>query len=190
MNTPHGDLVLSDVSIHPSPNVDILRVKFDCELKFEDHVRGIVSRVSQIIVFWGLWNVYLWTPLCYFVAILHLFSQSLSIVLQCGDQLLNVTISFSSARCIQWPGVALIRISYRCVIDVMLLSCVCYTMLIQTRNYCIFSEFPSASTRVRQPKLVWIAAVELPCSQKYFFSSMKIMFSFHVTLRFASLNRG
>ena len=26
------------------------------------------------LVFWGWWNVYMWTPLCYWVAILHLFS--------------------------------------------------------------------------------------------------------------------
>ena len=36
------------------------------------------------LVFWGRWNVYLWTPLCYFFAILHSFSQSLSIVLPVG----------------------------------------------------------------------------------------------------------
>ena len=38
---------LSGVSIRASPNLDILGVKFDSKLTFEDHVRGIVSRVSQ-----------------------------------------------------------------------------------------------------------------------------------------------
>ena len=47
MRHPHGDLVLSGLSIQASPNLDILRVKFDRKLTFEDHVRGIVSRVSQ-----------------------------------------------------------------------------------------------------------------------------------------------
>ena len=42
-----GDLVLSGVSICASPNLDILCVKFDRRLAFEDHVRGIVSSVSQ-----------------------------------------------------------------------------------------------------------------------------------------------
>ena len=65
------------------------------------------------LVFWGWWNVYLWTPLCYYVAILHLFSQSLSIVLRCGGQLLNVTFtsgrlcpdpSFLLCRCFVWLG--------------------------------------------------------------------------------------
>ena len=49
VNTRYGDLVLSGVSICASPNLDILGVKFDSRLSFEDHVRGIVSRVSQTI---------------------------------------------------------------------------------------------------------------------------------------------
>ena len=75
----------------------------------------------------------LWTPLCCFVATVHLFSQSLSIVLRCGSLLRNVIFSFSSTWCIRWPGIALIRLSCRCFIDVMLLHCVCYTMLIRIR---------------------------------------------------------
>ena len=47
VNHPHGDLVMSGVSIGASPNLDILGVKFDSKLTFEDHVRGIVCRVSQ-----------------------------------------------------------------------------------------------------------------------------------------------
>ena len=49
MNPPHGDLVLSGVSIGASPKLDILGVKFDSRLTFEDNVRGIVSSVSQRI---------------------------------------------------------------------------------------------------------------------------------------------
>ena len=49
LNPPHGHLVLFGVSIRPSPNLDILGMKFDRKLNFEDHVRGIVSRVSQRI---------------------------------------------------------------------------------------------------------------------------------------------
>ena len=47
VNPPHGDLVLSGVSICASPELDILGVKFDSMLTFEDQVRCIVSRVSQ-----------------------------------------------------------------------------------------------------------------------------------------------
>ena len=45
----HGDLVLSGVSIRARPNLDILGVKFERKLTFEDNVRGFVSRVSQRI---------------------------------------------------------------------------------------------------------------------------------------------
>ena len=49
VNHPQGDLVLCGVSICVSPNLGILGVKLDNRLAFEDHVRGIVFRVSQII---------------------------------------------------------------------------------------------------------------------------------------------
>ena len=49
MSLPHGDVVLSGVSIRASPNLDILDVKFDSKLTFKNHVRGIVCRVSQRI---------------------------------------------------------------------------------------------------------------------------------------------
>ena len=42
VNHSYGDLVFSMVSIPASPNLDILDVKFDCKLTFEDHVPGIV----------------------------------------------------------------------------------------------------------------------------------------------------
>ena len=46
--------ILCGVSICASPNLDILDVKFDGKLTFEDHVRGIDSRVSQRIVILSL----------------------------------------------------------------------------------------------------------------------------------------
>ena len=49
MSPPHGDLIFSGVSVRGSPNLDILDVKFDSKLTFEDYVRGIVSLVSQRI---------------------------------------------------------------------------------------------------------------------------------------------
>ena len=81
----------------------------------------------------GWWSVSLWTPLCYFVATMHLFSQSLSIIIRCVGQLLNVTFSIWSSMCIRWPWFAPIRVSCRCVIDVVLLGWVCCTRLIRTR---------------------------------------------------------
>ena len=43
VSPPHGDMVLSVVSVRASPNFDILGVKFACKLTFKDHVCGIVS---------------------------------------------------------------------------------------------------------------------------------------------------
>ena len=100
---------------------------------------------------WGWCSVSLWTPLCCSVATMHLFSQSLSIVLRCAAVLVDVIFGFSNARCIRWPGCALFRLSCRCVIDVMLLHCVSCTRLIQTLII-LYNELPSASVRVRQTR--------------------------------------
>ena len=83
-----------------------------------------------------------------FVATMHLFSQSLSIVLRCLSVLLNVIFSFSSARCTRWTGFALVRLSCRCVIDVMLLHCVIRCMLYNVNSLL------SASVRVRHTRAV------------------------------------
>ena len=66
---------------------------------------------------------------CYYAFILPLLKYCSPV----WGQLLNVTFSFSSARCIRCPDFALIRVSCRCVIYVMLLDCACCTRLIQTR---------------------------------------------------------
>ena len=99
VNPPHGDLVWSGVSIFASANLDILGVKFDSRLTFEDHVRGIVSGRSKNWYF-EVGEACLSGKLCVaFVATMHLFSQPLSIVLRCGGLLLNVIFSYSSVRC-------------------------------------------------------------------------------------------
>ena len=151
MNPPHGDLILFGVSI-ASPYFDILGLKFDSKLTFEDHVRGIVSRVSQRIGILRLVKrIFVatghWPPLCYFVAILHLFSQTLNIVLQCVGWLPNVTFSFLSERCIRLPGFVLMRISCRCVIAVMLPDGVCcrrlnWTLIttVQRASICFYTS--------------------------------------------------
>ena len=92
---------------------------------------GIVSRVSQRIgVLRLVKHVFVDTSVllrCYYAFVLPI----LEYVLQCWGQLLNVIFSFSSAWCIRWPGFALIRLSCRCVIDVILLHCVCCRRLIR-----------------------------------------------------------
>ena len=98
------------------------------------------------LLFCGWWNLYLWKPLYYFVAILHLLSQFLSIVLRCGGQLLNVTFSFIES------GLARLRpdLSFLPeVIDVVWLGCMLYKVN-SNSNHCLLSELLSASTRVRR----------------------------------------
>ena len=98
------------------------------------------------LVFRGWWSMPLWTPPCNFIAIMHLFPQCLSIVLLCRGQLQNVKFSPSSTRYIQWPGFALIKVSWCCVINVMFLDCVCCTRLIQTRITVCSNYHPLSTT--------------------------------------------
>ena len=51
VSPPHGDLVLSGISIRASPNLDILGVKFDRKFAFEDHVCGIFPVSLRELVF-------------------------------------------------------------------------------------------------------------------------------------------
>ena len=115
-------------------------------------MRGIFSRVSQrigILRFVKHQHLREVTPLCYFVASLHFFSQSLSIVLRCGGQLLDITFSFLRAMRFRWPGFVAIRVSCHCVIDLAWLGVECCSRLNSNTNLCLFSELPSGFTRVR-----------------------------------------
>ena len=68
VNTPHGDLVISGDSIRASHNlVDILDVKFDNKLTFEDHVCGLFALSLRELVFCSWWNKYL----CYLALRCH-----------------------------------------------------------------------------------------------------------------------
>ena len=77
VNTPNGDLVFFEDSIHTCPNLDILGIKFDSMLTFEDHVRGIVSRVSQRIgILSSVIHIFLDTSVllcCYYAFVLLIF---------------------------------------------------------------------------------------------------------------------
>ena len=81
VSPPHGDFVLSGVSICAIPYVGVLGVKFDTSSPSKTMCVILFPVCLGELVFWGLWNVYLWTALCYFVAILH--SHKLGNVLWC-----------------------------------------------------------------------------------------------------------
>ena len=100
-NPSHVDIVLSGVSICPSPNLWWgLGVKFASKLTVEDHVRGSVSRVSQRICILRLMKrVFVDTSVvlrCYFAFGLPIFEYCSPV----WGLLLNVIFSFSSAWCI------------------------------------------------------------------------------------------
>ena len=87
--------------------------------------------------------------MCYFVYFLHLFSQSWSIVLRCGGQLLNQLLErqvYSVARLC--PDQSFLSLCHRRRVAVL-------SMLYKVNsnsNHCLFSELPSASTRVRHTR--------------------------------------
>ena len=99
------------------------------------HIRrpcgGIVSRVSQRIGIFRLLKGIVNTSAllrCYFAFVLPILEYCSPV----WGQLLNVIFSFLSARCIRWPGFVPIRVSCRCVIDVVYLGLICCTRLIRT----------------------------------------------------------
>ena len=128
-NPPHGDLVLSVVSIHDSLNLDILGVKFHSKFTFEEHVHGIVSRVSHKIGIYEVGATCLCGLRCYYAFVLPILEYCSLLwgsAVACHLQLLELQM-YSVARLI------LITVSCRCVIDFMLLYCVCCIRIILTR---------------------------------------------------------
>ena len=83
------------------------------------------------LVFWGWWT-YICGHLHVTSFLFYIYSPNLWTLFSGVGQLLNVTFSFMRARCIRWPGYVLIRVSCRCVIDVMLMGWACCTRLIWT----------------------------------------------------------
>ena len=136
---------MSGVSIYASPNLVILGVKFGSRPTFEDHVRGIVSRVAQRTGILRLVKrVYVDTSVslrCYYAFVARIIEYCSSV----WGLILNVIFSFSSARCIRWPGCASII-----PVVVPSMSCCCTVDVVQ--GYSLFSELPSASVRVRHTR--------------------------------------
>ena len=152
VSPPHGDLVLPGISIRASTNLDILGVKFESKLIFEDHVRGIVSRVSE--------NWYFKVGETYFCRHHYvtslLFSicspKSLSIVLWCGGSAAECHLKllkrqvYSVARLC--PDQSFLSLCHRRRVAGL---CMLYKGN-SNSNQCLFSELPSASTRVRHTR--------------------------------------
>ena len=79
-------------------------------------------------------------------------SQFLSIVLRCGGQLLIVTFSFSSAKCIRWPGFGPDQ-SFLSLCHRRHVAGLCMLYKINSNsNHCLFSRLPSAPAKVRHTR--------------------------------------
>ena len=149
INPPDVDLVLSAVSIRASPNLDILGVKFESKLTFEDHMHGVVSSVSQRIGCLRLVK-------CIFVDNCLLLRCHFAFVLQILEYCSPVW--WSAAKChLQLLDRQVYSVA-RLLNDHSFLS-LCHrrrvaglSMLYKVNsnsNHCLFSELPSASTIVR-----------------------------------------
>ena len=159
VSPPHGDLVLSGVSIRASPNfdIDIFGVKFNSKLPFGDHVRGIVSRVSQRI---GILRLVKRISVdnsvllhCYFpfvLPILQYCSPVWGSAAACHLQLLERQVYSVDGLC---PDQSFLSFCHRRRLAGLSLL----YKVNSSSNHCLFNEFPSASTRVRHPQAAALA---------------------------------
>ena len=108
-NPPHGDLVLSGVSIRAIPNLDVIDVKFDSKLTVEAH-HGIVSCVFHAENWYFEIDE---TYICDYFAFVLPISEYCYPVWGSADE-----CHFQ----LRWPGFVLIRVSFHCVIVVVLLG--------------------------------------------------------------------
>ena len=151
-------MVLSRVSICARHNLDIIGVKIDSRLTFEDHVRGSVSSVSQRIVFLRLVKrFFVDTSVllrCYYAFVLPII-ENWGSAAECHIQLLEYQ-AYSVARLS--PDQTFLSLCHRSHIAAL---CVLYKVNLNSNN-CLFSELPSSSVRVRH---IRAAAIELEVSK-------------------------
>ena len=134
-------------------------MKFDSKLTIEDHVRGIVSRVSQRIGILRLVKrIFVYTSKllrCYFTFVLpnlEYCSPVWGSAAECHLQLLERQVYWVARLC---PDQSFLSLCHRRRVAGL-------SMLYKVNsnsNHCPFSELPSASTRVRQ---TWAAVAAHP----------------------------
>ena len=152
VSPPHGDFFLSEVYIRASPNLNILGVKFDRELTFEDHVRGIVYSVSQRTVILRLMKrIFLDTSVllrCYFAFVLPILEYCSPVwesAAECHLQLLKRQVYSVASFFLGWGFLSLCH--RRRVAGLSM-----YYKDNSNSNHSLFSELPSASNRVRHTR--------------------------------------
>ena len=141
--------LLAGVSIRSSPNFDIFGVNFDSKPTFEDHVRGIVSRVSQRIGILRLVkHIFVDTSVllrCYFAFVLRILEYCSPLwesAAECHLLLLGRQVYLVARLCLDQSFLSLYH--RRRVAGLGML----YKVNLNS-NHCLFSELPSASTRAR-----------------------------------------
>ena len=147
VNPPHGDFVLSGVSIRASPNLDILGVKFDSKLTSKDHVRGIVFCASQRIGILRLVKrVFVYTSVllrCHYVFVLQILeycSQVWGSAAECHLQVLERQVYSVARLCIDQTFLSLCHRRHVAALYMMY-------KVYSNSNYSLFSELPSASVK-------------------------------------------
>ena len=139
---------LSGVSIRASPNLDILGVKFDSKVQFEDNVCCIVFHVPQRIgILRYVKRIFVDTTVligCNFAFVLRIFEYwpVLGSAAACHLQLLERQ-AYSVAR--HCPDHSFLSLSHRCLVAGL-------SMLYKVNsnsNHCLFSKLPPDSNRVR-----------------------------------------
>ena len=152
---------MSGASICASSNLDILGVKFDRKLAFEDHVRRIVSRVSQRIGILRLVKlVFVDTSellRCYYAFVLPILeycSPRWGSAVECHLQLVERQVYSVAGLC---PDQTFLLCHRRHVAAL----CMLYKVN-SNSNHCLFCELPSASVRVRHTRAA-AAAHPLEC---------------------------
>ena len=109
---------------------------------------AVLSLVSlKELLCWGWWIVSLWTPLSCFVVTMHLFSQSLSIILRCG---VYCWMSSSATRVTVYsedqafPVQPFLSLCHRRHVAAL---CMLYKVN-SISNHCVSSDLPSPSVIV------------------------------------------
>ena len=151
VNPPHGKLVLSEVSFCASPNLDILG-KLEGRLTFEDHVHGIVSRISQRIgILMLVKRVFVDTSVllrCSYVLIIPILEYYPPVwgsSAECHLQLLERQVYSVARFC---PDQTFLSLCHRRHVAAL---CILYKVN-SNSNHCMFSELPSSSVRVRHTR--------------------------------------
>ena len=153
---------LHEVSIRASPNLDIFGVKFDRKLTIEDHVRGIVSRVSErIFILRLVKRTFVDTSVllcCYFAFVLTILEHCSPVwgsAAECHLQLLERQVHSVARLC---PDQSFLSLCHRRRVAglSMLLMVNSYKVNLNF-NHCLFSKLPSASSRVRYTRAAAVA---------------------------------